>query len=413
MDRPPLALDESASSGPIAPVKGGSVITGAFLIAGTSIGAGMLALPFKTGVAGLLPAFAVSALTWLYMLATGLLLLEATLWMPEGANLLSMSRRLLGKGGFFITGAAFLFLYTCLLVAYYAGGVPLFQESIEGLFKISLGHGISTFLFTLLFGGIVFLGARATSRLNFILMWALILSYFALVGTLGSEVKSTNLERREWPLALAAIPTLFSAYGYHNMVPSLVTYLERNTRKLKVAIVIGTSIPFIVYTLWEWVVIGALSKGAIVETLAQGEVITASFHTLPKGAWIAAAGRLFSLFAITTSILGVGLSMVDFLGDGTKIKRTGKGRLLLTSLVFLPPVLFTSISPGLFFAALHYAGGFGEALLNGLMPALFVYVGRYRLKLVSKDPLPGGKLLLLGLMAIASFIFIHELIALL
>jgi len=99
-----------------------SVWSGVLLIGGTSIGAGMLALPVVTGLSGFFPAMVVNTVCWLFMLATGLLLLEATLWMKEGANILSMTERILGPAGKVFGGGAFIFLYYCLLISYISGG---------------------------------------------------------------------------------------------------------------------------------------------------------------------------------------------------------------------------------------------------------------------------------------------------
>lgn len=102
----------------------GTTLSATLLIAGTCIGAGMLALPLVTGLAGFWPAMAVNSLCWLFMLCTGLLFLETTLWMEDGANVLSMAERFFGVSGKVVAGVAFLFLYYCLMVAYLAGARP-------------------------------------------------------------------------------------------------------------------------------------------------------------------------------------------------------------------------------------------------------------------------------------------------
>ena len=86
------------------------IISGSLLIAGTTIGAGMLAIPLVTGVAGFWPASIVTTFVWLYMLLTGLLFLEATLWMHRGANVLSMTKRFIGEKGRLLAGGTFVFL---------------------------------------------------------------------------------------------------------------------------------------------------------------------------------------------------------------------------------------------------------------------------------------------------------------
>ena len=86
-------------------------LSGTLLIAGTTIGAGMLGIPLVTAGAGFIPAVVMTCAVFLLMLATGYLLLEATLQMHEGANFLSIAKRFLGVPGKWVTGISYLFLY--------------------------------------------------------------------------------------------------------------------------------------------------------------------------------------------------------------------------------------------------------------------------------------------------------------
>ena len=82
----------------------------------------------------------------------------------------------------------------------------------------------------------------------------------------------------------------------------------------------------LVYILWQWLIIGAVPEGAIQNALSQGLPATAALESLTGKTWIIEAGRYFAFFAVITSMLGVAFSMVDFLGDGLKMSRTGWSR---------------------------------------------------------------------------------------
>lgn len=377
-----------------------NLLSVALLVAGTCIGAGMLALPLVTGHAGFLPAMAVNALCWLFMLATGLLFLEATLWMPDGANVLSMAERFFGTPGKILGGLSFLFLYYCLMVAYLAGGAPLLNTFLSTTFGLTLSHTAGCFLLALIFGCIVLLGTRIIDRANFILMIGLIISYVLMLLVGAQEVDLTYLSHAAWPISILALPTLFSAYGYHNIIPSLSTYLKRQEKTLRYGIFLGTLIPLLAYGLWQWLVMGSVSEEVLRDAAKNGTPISQILLTLTNP-WIGRLALFFSFFAIVTSLMGVGMSMVDFLGDGLHIKkREGLSRIGLCALVFLPPVFFGIENPKLFLEALAYAGGFGEAILNGLLPIGMVWIGRYKMQLPSAYRLPGGRISLLVLLAI-------------
>ena len=381
-----------------------SVISGVLLISGTCVGAGMLALPVVTGMAGFLPAMVVNTLCWLFMLATGLLLVEATLWMDDGANILSMAQRFLGPVGKIISGGTFLFLYYCLLVAYLAGGTPLLAGAL-GLPLEGLGGYL---LFASLFGGIVFLGTRVVDRMNWLLMMSLILSYVLLISVGSTEVQTGLLTRSNWLVSLGTFPVLFSAYGYHNVIPSTVSYLKRNAQLIRAAVIIGTAIPFIVYSLWQWMVIGSIPTNDLTTGAASGAPITVALQAVTGNPWVSFLGGYFGFFALVTSFLGVSLSMVDFLADGLSIDRTGIKRLGLCLAVFIPPALFAAANPDIFVSALGIAGGIGEALLNGLLPIAMVWIGRYRMGLGGTPWLFGGRIVLSTLAIIALAIMAFE-----
>lgn len=374
---------------------GGSTLSGTLLVAGTCIGAGMLALPVITAKAGFLPALGVNIFCWLFMLMTGLLYLEATLWMDDGAHVLSIAKRLLGRVGEVIGGTTFIFLYYCLMVAYITGGARLLFSTTDNAWIF--------WIFSLFFAAIVALGSRLVDRVNTILMGGLVLSYLLLIAIGSAGVNWNYLQKKEWWLLVPTAPIFFSAYGYHNIIPSITSYLSRDKRKLRIAIIAGTTIPFIVYTLWQWLVIGSVPPDVLLLAKESGQSASEVLQEAVNNPWVGWLGAFFGFFALVTSLLGVSFSMVDFLGDGLNAKRTGSSRIALCALVFLPPTVLASIYPSIFLRALSVAGGIGEAFLNGLLPVAMVWMGRYAWKLEKNDMLPGGKTVLI-LIAVISVV---------
>lgn len=353
------------------------VISGTFLIAGTMIGAGMLGIPLVTGVSGFIPGLLVTGIVWFFMYCTGLLFLEAALWMPDGSNVLSIAGRFFGKGGRLVSGGMFIFLYYCLMIAYFAAGAPLLADAFSTLGWSLTGWEMFA-IFGLLFGMIVAIGPKSIDRVNIIMSIAMIAAWFSLIGSGSDEVDIVRLKFTKWPAMIWAMPVLFSAFGFHNVIPSLCSYLKRDKRSLRFAVFWGSFLPLIVYIVWQWLVIGAIPQAVLAKTLTEGTSITTAFSTVSGNPSFAVIGRFFAFFAIVTSTLGVAFSMVDFLGDGFKIvERRGLKRVGLTFLTFLPPFILATLNPGIFTTALGVAGGFGEAFLNGLLPIGLIWVGKY------------------------------------
>lgn len=377
------------------------ILSGTFLIAGTMVGAGMLGLPLVTGVSGFVPGIIITLIVWLFMYATGLLFLEVTLWMPDGSNVLSMSGRFFGKGGRLLSGGMFIFLYYCLMVAYFAAGAPLLADALR-MIGLSFSGWEMFLIFGIVFGTIVAIGPKSIDRVNIIMSVAMVGSWLVLIGSGGSEVKIEQLSYVKWPAMMFAMPVLFSAFGFHNVIPSLCTYLKRDRRALRISIFWGSILPLCVYIVWQWLIIGAIPREVIAETLEAGTPVTAAFQSVTGEAYFVAVGRFFAFFAIVTSVLGVAFSMVDFLGDGFRVPhRKGWKRIGLTVLTFTPPFFLAALNPGIFSTALGVAGGFGEAFLNGLLPIGLMWSGKYVWKLKTDLKVLGNRYLLtlLGLYA--------------
>ncbi|MCH9613396.1 MAG: Tyrosine-specific transport protein [Chlamydiia bacterium] len=385
-------------------------LRGALLISGTMIGAGMLGIPLVTSESGFFPGMLATVITYLFMLATGLLFFEATMWLPDGSNILSISKKFLGNKGKALSGGFFIFLYYCLMIAYFAAGGPLLQLAIAAIFGVKLTLFLSFLIFGVIFGTIVAIGPKSIDRTNFILSIAMVTAWVFLIGVGSGEVTLVNLKISNWSSMSFAFPILFGAFGYHNVIPSLCTHLKRDVKLIRLSIIGGTLLALLVYLVWQWLILGAIPGELIAETLKKGYPVTHALQKVTGHPWIVRLGNTFSFFAIVTSVLGVSFSMVDFLGDGFKIKRRhGRDRIFLTLLTFIPPFLFGVINPHIFDTALGVAGGIGEAVLNGLLPIALVWIGRYRMGFESVGGLFGGKPLLLILTLFSFYVMALEL----
>lgn len=371
----------------------GSFLGGMFLVAGTAIGGGMLALPVLTGLAGFIPSLVLYLLCWLFMASTGLLYLEACLWSEKETNFLSLATRTLGKAGRYFTWVVYLFFFYCLTLAYIVGCGDLFSELSGGY----LSSAIGSWLFVLLFAPFVFLGTKAVAPINIMLMVGLGLSYFTFIALGFHHVDNSLLLNREWSHMFIALPVAFAAFGYQGIVPTLVHHMERDAPRIRLAILLGSLLPLVAYVIWNWLILGIVPvEGAdgLQAAMALGKNAVHPLKGVLNTPFLYIVGQFFAFFALVTSFFGVTLGLLDFLADGLKIEKNIKGRLFLSTLIFLPPLVIASYYPGLFLVALTYAGGFGSVILLGLLPILIVWVGRYRNNLAGEYQFFGGKPLL-------------------
>src|SRR3990167_7556773 len=103
------------------------LLGGILLIVGTTIGAGILALPVATAELGFWGSLVLLIGCWTVMTTCAFLFLEVNLWLPPNTNLISMAGATLGRGGQVIAWLAYLLLLYSILSAYIAGGGDLFH----------------------------------------------------------------------------------------------------------------------------------------------------------------------------------------------------------------------------------------------------------------------------------------------
>jgi tyrosine-specific transport protein len=366
----------------------GHVLGGTFLIAGTTIGVGMLALPIATGAAGFIPSITVYLMCWLFMLGTGLLLLEVCQWMPKDSNLITMTHKLLGPWGKGMCWIVYLFLFVTVMIAHVAGGGDIVEQITHG----AIPGWASAAIYVLLFSPVVYLGTKSVDRLNLILMSGVVISYFFFIFTSYSHVDISLLKRSDFSKAWLAIPILFTAFTYQVIIPTLMTYMNRDVKKVRLTILLGTTIPLVVYVVWEALILGIIPLEGLEKARSLGQNAVWPLKEITGSSLLAKVGQSFAFFTMTASYIALALAYVDFLSDGLKIKKKGLGKMSLCLMVFIPPLLISLINPNLFLTALSYAGGYSCAILFGLLPPIMVWIGRYGKKYPRNSQiLPGGR----------------------
>ena len=359
---------------------------GALIVTGTSVGAGMLALPVVTSPAGFFPSIAVLIVCWAFMTITGLLFAELSLWLKKEANILSMAKKTLGGVGAAVTWVLYLFLFYCLTVAYLVGGANFVTDVTGPALSDAARVGLVAFLLIAL----VAQGRKIVDPINRFLMIGLFIAYggFVLIGS--PSVRLELLQLGEWSKGLYALPVAFTSFGFQGTVPTLASWMHYDAAKLRRSIIIGTSITLLIYLVWQWLFLGIVPQEGphgLVETLKAGQDAVHPLHYFTNNQAIWTLGRAFAFFALATSTLGVGVGLVDFLADGLGISKKGVSKkALLLTLAFGVPLLLATAYPHVFLQALGLAGGFGCALLLGVLPIVMVWKAENSLGLVISRP---------------------------
>lgn len=392
----------------------GSVLGSTALIAGTTVGAGILALPAVTMPSGIVPSTSGLIAVWLYALVSGLLVADVTLntMRTEGRasiGFLGIVEKILGKLGARMAGGAYLFMHYALLVAYITEGGEILAYAAA---KIGGVHTLPTWLgtttFTLLFGGIMYLGReKFIEKLNSAFVGIVIISFLGLLFLASRHIQSTQLLFQNWSTLGSAISVMSVALFFQNVVPLVVTQLEGDAGKIRQSIFMGSVIPLIMFLAWNAVILGSVTPNMLHGT-ADGRTVLDPLQILRAGGggeWLGVLVSIFSEFAIATSFIGFVYGLLDLFKDiFSTAQNKLSSRLSLYSLVLFPPMTLGTLNPSIFFTALDYTGTFSISVLGGIIPALMSWKQRQEQEnsdSTNQPLVPGGKVTLIVMIGVA------------
>lgn len=367
------------------------------LIIGTSIGAGILALPAATALAGIDYSIGVLVISWFIMTLGALFLLEANCKMPLGSNLVTMAKQTLGPWGQLIVWLIYLLLLYSLLSAYLAGGTDVVHD-LSDLIGTRIPHWLATVIFLIALGYVVLRGIKAVDSVNKLLMIVKVGSFVLLTLLLLPHIQLERYHHGSWPNAMSAFMVTITSFGFAIIIPSLRVYLKNNTKLLRNTVITGSLIALFGYILWLTVaqgdlpLLGPWGLKHIHQANHTVSSLTQALLHITHTPFIALLIHLFTSVCMLTAFLGVALSLFDFLRDGLQLKEKPAHTTLNAVLTFLPPLILTLFFTSVFIAALQYAGTFCLLLL-ALLPNAMAW--RLR-KQQGPFEVPGGYPILIG-----------------
>ena len=332
------------------------VLGSTLIIAGTTIGAGMLALPLASAGIGFTTSLVIMISLWALMAYTALLMIEVHQHADQDATLHTLANQFLGTKGKWVASFAMMFLFYALCAAYIAGGGAQFAERISTFTGLEVSATTSTILFTLLVATVVTVGTATVDKVNRVLFLIKIVAMAMVLTFLAPNVTESYLLSMpvEQGLVIAAIPVIFTSFGFHGSIPAIVNYLDGHTPSLRKAILIGSAIPLIIYVFWQVVTLGVVNQSTLLENQGLSSLISTLATTVHRSSLGQTIG-IFADLALLTSFLGVSLGLFEFLGDKINKGQNSRSRVIVGLVTFVPPMGFALFYPQGFIAALGYA----------------------------------------------------------
>ena len=393
------------------------VTTASLMITGNTVGAGMLVLPEVIAKPGPMLSFGVMIVTWLMCVTSGLTIAqvaieehessgtevpssfkefaEATL--PNAANLVAGTSVFINtlivafdifKAG--QVGSSILpseFSIDGIYLSYMYSGLLLALVSSQSLKNLSQVASLLTVGLFATFAGLLLPGLANVIDAT---------SVLSIPPTLPSEEIGDGL--------LFMTPVVLSVLIFQHIVPTITRLLDYDRFKVITAIILGSSLPLLMYIAWTVTVLGGGIDISSASESSMGVLLTC-----------------FSLITVAGSTLGGSMSLSEefeiLLGSNSK---SGEAKQKNIDATFSLPSVAIPIGIALVLAqvfssnineTLKIAGAFGSPILYGFIPVSMAVVQQRQAKqdenfsLVASDEnsniIPGG-MIGLGALTLAS-----------
>ncbi|MDR0418302.1 MAG: hypothetical protein LBH08_02615 [Puniceicoccales bacterium] len=354
-----------------------------FIVAGTAIGGGMIALPIMIAKLGIVLGTVLMLFIWVVAYYTAIINIELILRAGKGLSIGQLGALFSGKIASLIGVGSLKLLMFSLMSVYIYGLTSLCQEILnlnkEYFAVVALFVSLCTAL-------VLFLPIRFLDYVNRILFMGALVFIGILILTLVSSINGKRIpffvgkygEFSSWSVV---IPVVFTSFGFQVVFHTLSNYCDRNKKVLNKVFFWGSLIPAIVYIIWSYVILcaiynydldfytsivdGKVDIGELVKTLG----MISGLKTIQVMVWI------ISFLAIATSALGVGMGLCDSIESYMKIKNKHSKWISIAIAIGIPSVI-AIIVPSAFIVILGFAGMM-LSVLAILLPIYILAVGKF------------------------------------
>lgn len=347
-------------------------VTGsALILAGTAIGAGMIALPMTLSKIGLSAGFFALLVVWASVYYSALATADLSFRAQKSSSIGALANRFSGPFLEWMAQLCMLLLTYALMVAYLGGGASIIASLLSHFLEDNCPEpehillGFTGFLYLTLV-----LKTKWIDSINRLLFFGLILTLVIVISSIMAHLHPTDLpwvsEQITLPSAWSLfLPVVFSSFGFQLTIPSIIDYLGLSSQNVRKSLVWGSLIPVGVYIIWSFVTLGIIYQAdpeTYLDTLQQGTDVgdfVDILSTVTQWNGLRFMSWIISILALVTSAIGVGLGIKSFWNEklGHRFpQHVGKIPFLNGLLVVVIPYLISHILKDSFLQALAFAG---------------------------------------------------------
>ena len=254
-------------------------------LVGCVIGAGILGIPYVVAKAGFLTGVLNIVVIGLVMLLIHLYLGEVVLRTKGNHQLTGYAEKYTGKIGKYAMFISMIVGIYGAIIAYTLGG---------GAALASVFGGDSLLWSVIFFGFIswlIYIGLKAIEDSEAIIMPIIVLLVLFIFFLALPRIKTGNLLEFSFTKLFLPYGVVLFAFLGNVAIPEMKEELQKYKKDLKKAIILGSTLPILIYIIFAFAVVGVLGT-----------------NTNEKMLFL---GGLFALFTLTTSYLAVGLALKE------------------------------------------------------------------------------------------------------
>ncbi|MBP9792243.1 MAG: hypothetical protein KBC27_03430 [Rickettsiales bacterium] len=382
------------------------VFGGTLIVAGTAIGAGMLALPMLSATMGFFNSICFMTVMWLLSLFSAFITVEIILYYGRDVSVPYLSGKFLGKSFKLVGAVSLLVLLYSVLSAYISGLSSVINKNITWG---NLREGYIALIIAVLSGYIIFLSIRAVDYTNRILFIAKIVVFVLVLITFIPYIQSDNFLVKS---PVSNIPEIvlvfFTSFGFHGSIPTVIKYVGKDVKALRKVFFWGSAIPFVVYILWQGVTLGVLPfegdhsfSNVFLRDRNVGVFIN-DLSAITNNQTLRVILDIFSILAMVTSILGVAIGLFDYIVENFKDKAQQYIKVKAIILTLGIPLIFSVYYPSGFILALNFAA-ISLVILAIILPSL-VALNVRKNYMLNQYKVFGGNIMLYFSVAVGGFL---------
>jgi amino acid permease len=326
---------------------------------GFTIGAGILGIPFVIAKAGFITGIIDIVLIGLAILLINLYVGEISLRTKGNHQLTGYAEKYLGKGCKWIMAFTMIFGMYGALIAY----IIKEGEFLSKVFSPILGGNqiIYSIFFLILASIFIFRGIKAIEKGELYMVIAILIIIVIFGFFAFPKISIENLSVFSPTKFFVPYGVILFAYLATAAIPELRVELSHNKKQFKKAILIGSLIPIIIYSLFALFVVGVTGTKSITDgaIIGFGNILGNNMLIL---------GLIFGTLTMATSFIGVGLALKEMFNFDFKINKTLSSIYVVVIPLIIALILILIKTTNPFFRVLDITG----VLAGGLAGILVV-----------------------------------------